>query len=124
MEMEPQLITHLDLDELRWNSRLLLVYAPSAADERLVAQAREFEGRRGDLLERDIVLFYVFERGASRMDYDTISPEIADHLRHEYRVPHGEFEVVLVGKDGGVKERWLGVVEAASVFDAVDAEKA
>lgn len=119
--MEPQLITYLDLDELRYNSRLLLIYAPSAEDEMFRAQAREFEGRRGDLLERDMILFYVLEVGTSRMDYDSISPEIADHLRHEYKVPHGEYAVVLVGKDGGVKERWNGVVEAATVFDAVDA---
>lgn len=101
------------IDQLRWEKRVLLVTAPDAAG--LAGQRRAFEriGAGGD--DRDLVLVEVVGDRVSG------ASGTADALRRDYRLPTGRFEVVLIGKDGGVKRRSATPLAAADLIASIDA---
>lgn len=101
--------------QLRWERRVLLVSAPAAADPDAAAQRRIFAeiGQSGD--DRDLMLVEVIG--------DTVrgSSDPAATLRRTYKLPDRRFAVVLIGKDGDVKQRSATPVTAASLTATIDA---
>ena len=79
------------LSQYLWQARPLVVFAPSENDPRLQLQLQFIEDRRADLDERDVVVLI-----------DTAEAE-GSALRDELH-PR-DFQLVLIGKDGGVKLR-------------------
>lgn len=77
-----------ELDDFKWVSRVLVVFADSADDPRFTQQMELLAERPEDLIERDVVVI-------TDTDPQTLSP-----IRKELR-PRG-FALVLVGKDGFV----------------------
>ena len=49
------------------------------------------------------------------------SLETAAALRERYAVPEGAFAVVLIGKDGGEKERYDKPVQPDVLYEVIDA---
>jgi hypothetical protein len=80
-----------DLTRFRDKNRLLLVFAPNAADPRWQRQDKLLAGSQADFAERELLRFDVFERGAE-----------AARLRQQYKIKVGSFRVLLIGKDGHV----------------------
>ncbi|UTS81083.1 hypothetical protein OL67_002159 [Phaeobacter piscinae] len=81
----------VDLDELMWLHRPIVVFADSPADPRFHEQMERLADGAEALLERDVVVL---------TDTD---PGVKSALRKKLR-PRG-FMLVLIGKDGGVKLR-------------------
>lgn len=90
--------------------RLLLVFAPSASEARYEEQRRLLESQQAGLENRDLLFIPVFE-GESE----------AATTREQYGVSAGNFEAVLVGKDGGEKFRSSGPVTPEELFERIDA---
>lgn len=91
---EPGLIRpadETDLSEFLWEKRPILVFADTPADPRFREQIDELLAGEDMLLVRDVVVL---------TDTD---PAARSPLRIKYR-PRG-FQLILVGKDGGVKLR-------------------
>lgn len=80
-----------DLTQYRWHNRPLVIFAPSKTDPAYITQMSMLEKQQAELAERDIIVLI-----------DT-SPTANGTLRKQLN-PKG-FEVVLVGKDGGMKLR-------------------
>lgn len=93
------------LAQHRWESRPILIFAPSEDDPRLIEQLARFEAASADLAERDNVVIVDTTPGSD--------------LRQ--RFAPGEFTVVLVGLDGGEKFRAESVVEPAELNALIDA---
>jgi hypothetical protein len=81
----------VDLDAYRWKNRPVLLFAPSPDDPAYVEQRALFHAAAEGLLEREIVVLIDTE------------PKEDGELRRRFDVQG--FEVLLVGKDGGVKLR-------------------
>lgn len=96
-----------DLDAYRWERRPVLVFAPSRSDPAYVEQRAMLEAAAAGLAERDVVVLS-----------DTSAT--ADGALRRALDPQG-FEVLLIGKDGGVKLRERRPVSAAALFGAIDA---
>ncbi|MEO0344029.1 MAG: DUF4174 domain-containing protein [Pseudomonadota bacterium] len=79
------------LSEYKWDQRPIIVFADSPNDPNFIEQIELLEREIDALAERDVVIL---------TDTD---PEAKSELRRELR-PRG-FQIVLVGKDGGVKLR-------------------
>ena len=107
MSNVPMTITLDELAAYRDEKRVLLVFAPSAEDERYVEQKRGLESRQADLQDRDMSVFYLFP------------PEAAPLYRH-FVVSENSFTVVLVGKDGTEKERYDRPVSSNDLFGTID----
>lgn len=94
------------LDGYRWKQRLVVIFAPSAQDADYVRQHTLLQQHQQALRERDMVVLS-----------DT-RPADNGALRHALN-PAG-FEIVLVGKDGGMKLRQTQPVSAEALLSLVD----
>ena len=94
------------LDGYRWKQRPVVIFAPSAQDADYVRQRTLLQQHQQALRERDMVVLS-----------DT-RPADNGVLRKELS-PAG-FEIVLVGKDGGMKLRQTRPVSAEALLSLVD----
>ncbi|KAA5971585.1 DUF4174 domain-containing protein [Pantoea sp. M_9] len=94
------------LDGYRWKQRPVVIFAPSAQDADYVRQLTLLQQHQQALRERDMVVLS-----------DT-RPADNGVLRKELN-PAG-FEIVLVGKDGGMKLRQTRPVSAEALLSLVD----
>lgn len=95
-----------DLASYRWKARPLVIIAPSEDQPAFKKQMAEVEAQTQALNERDMVVLKV-----TRSD---------DPLRTTLGVRGDAFQVVLVGKDGHIAERWSSPVSLSTVFALID----
>jgi hypothetical protein len=95
------------LERYRWSHRPVLLFAPSTQEPAFVEQRAAFEAAVDGLVERDIVVL---------IDTD---PSGQGPLRTSFGATG--FEVLLIGKDGGVKLRQQEPVSADVLFTVIDA---
>ena len=95
-----------NLNEYKWHFRPIVIFAPSQDDVNYVQQIKMLEKSKAELAERDIIVLS-----------DT-SPAAKGHLRSQLN-PKG-FELVLVGKDGGMKLRELKPISSEALLPTID----
>lgn len=95
-----------DLSEYLWENRPVVVFADTESDPRFVRQMELLEEDADSLKERDVVVI---------TDTD---PDNPSDLRNSLR-PRG-FMLVIVGKDGKVKQRKPAPWSAREISRAID----
>ena len=108
------------LRELRWENRVLLVFATSMADAEVTEMQTVADASRAELADRDLVFGWVLSEGDSRVDGQPVSSAYAKQIRDRSGFASDAFGVVLVGKDGSIKARYEGVPDIDSVFALID----
>jgi hypothetical protein len=115
------------LDQYRWKHRLIIVFAPSPEDPSYREQQTSFEQtEKMDLAERDLLIFSCFdsrgavERYGPESALQAFGASAADILRSTFGVVPEEFQVLLVGKDGGEKRRSSVPVAAEDFLAQID----
>ena len=105
-------------EAVRWEHRLLVI---SGNDASAAQQCRAFQAEENGLLERDLIVVDASEDpGVGEVGARADIPPAAV-FRDRFRMPADSFQVVLVGKDGGVKERRDELFETEAVFQIIDA---
>ncbi|MGP4128622.1 DUF4174 domain-containing protein [Pantoea tagorei] len=94
------------LEQYQWHNRPVIVFAPSEKDADYIRQMAILEKSKADLADRDIIVLS-----------DT-RPAAGGQLRSQFK-PDG-FEVVLVGKDGGVKVRQTTPLSSEELLSTID----
>lgn len=107
------------LEDLRWEKRVIVVLADTSDDPALVEQARRLREAASDLAERDVVQISATD-DAVTIDGSTSDTLSAGRLRQAYASGTNGFQVVLIGKDGGVKLRAGEPVAAGDFFALID----
>lgn len=103
------------LDQYAWHKRLLLVFAPDAKTSSLTAQRAIIAQDQKAFSARDLVAIEVV---GDQVNGASVS---ANSLRSHYGVPSGAFQVLLVGKDTGVKIRTGKPLAATQLTETIDA---
>ncbi|MBO0947195.1 DUF4174 domain-containing protein [Fibrella forsythiae] len=98
----------------KWQRRVLLIYARDAQHADLAAQKRFLADHKAGLAERDFDQLVVLDGDLSDRDWS--------YLRGgDRKLAQGaSFMLFLIGKDGGVKERFPAPVAASVLFRTVD----
>ena len=105
-------------DSVRWEHRLLIF---SGEDENATRQkALALDSRTGHL-ERNLLVIHLEDDTATVIVGETTALPESELFRKRFAMPDDAFEVVLVGKDGGVKERRKAVFETEELFGIIDA---
>ena len=104
----------------RWTHRVLLVFANDDIDPRATQLEATLEAADCELADRHMVVVWILTDATSRVGGTVISEETANLLRSELRTQPGEFAVLLIGKDGGVKARYDVVPELEEIFGLID----
>ncbi len=100
------------LAEARWKHRVVLIYAPSAASPALQRQREEFASQASGLKERDLIVREILA--------DQLSADDQAFLRKTLRLSDDTFQVLLIGKDGGVKARRTAPLSSEELFGLID----
>ncbi|MCB1800223.1 MAG: DUF4174 domain-containing protein [Gammaproteobacteria bacterium] len=111
---------HADLLEgFQWQSRLLVLAAPSADDPAL-RQQREVIAKRDDaFIDRDLRVIELYgDRGL--LDGQPISNADLAGLRARFRLAADDRVMILVGLDGGEKRRSSLTTPLSEVFLQID----
>ena len=109
-----------ELSDYLWQSRPLLVFAPTGNDPRLVETMRRIEASRCDFADRDMVLGRIVTDGTSTLDGHVVDTEQAQRLRSEFGISANSFSVVLIGKDGGEKLRVNDIPDLQAIYAVID----
>ena len=113
-------ILDLNLDALRWKNRVLILFSPYESHPLFRLQKDDLTFRVQEVSERDLVILEILEHGDSRTLNRTISGKAAEGIRNRFGVPSERFQVLLIGKDGGVKLRSEQPVPAQDIFELID----
>ncbi len=108
------------LNEYQWSNRLLLVYADDEESSAYRQQIQEFEGQQVGIDDRDLVVFTILPQKVINPEGETLPPQSAKDLRQRYDVPNAQFEVILIGKDGGVKLKERKFLSSEKLFSIID----
>lgn len=109
-----------ELNDYRWESRPLLVFAPTATDPRLLKTLSRIDASRCDFISRDMVLGQVVAEGNSTLDGNSVDADEARRLTDRFAIGPSAFSVVLIGKDGGEKLRVDAVPDLQAIYAVVD----
>ncbi len=109
-----------DLAQHLWQHRLLFLIADDADDPRLVAQRAAVESLRNEVIDRDLRVFELFARSGS-VDGKPLSERDVSELRRQLALSPGDGQLILIGKDGGIKRRGTLDTGLEVVFDQIDA---
>jgi hypothetical protein len=111
----------LDLDQFQWKNRLLFLFAPNRNHPLFEALHKSLAAQKTEAADRDLVVFEILESGPSSMNSKYLASEAALSLRKRYKVNQGEFAVLLVGKDGGIKLNRQNETRLEDIFALIDA---
>ena len=111
----------VDLSVFQWKNRLLFLFAPSPSHPQFDELHRSLAAQNAEVLDRDLVIFEILESAPSSVNSDFVDAEAAQFLRKKFNVQEGTFNVILVGKDGGIKLRSQDQTNLNDIFSLIDA---
>ena len=121
-------MSSFNLSSQKWKNRVLLVFAPSVDNHTYQQQMQLLQEHKSGFADRDLVLVQVLATDESYANRQPIDESSAAKLRvgearrrHRFGVDKGNFRVILVGKDGGVKRSDATPVQATAIFKEIDA---
>lgn len=111
----------LRMEDYAWSHRPLVVFASAGDTPELERQRDLLRAARAGLIERDMVVIEVIGRERGRVDGKALTDAAVARLVERYDPPVDAFEVLLIGKDTGVKLRRDEPVTAETLFELIDA---
>ena len=106
--------------QLRWQQRILIVFAPRESDDRALAFDEIFAARACEVRDRELAIVRVFNENDASFNGVALNAGDARSLRTHYDVSDKVFAVLLVGKDGGEKLRAGADVSLGDLFARID----
>jgi hypothetical protein len=110
----------MDLSQFQWKNRLLFLFAPDRGHPLFDALQQSIAGQQAEVADRDLMVFEILESGPARMNKVDLDSKWAQSLREKFDVPRGQFAVILVGKDGGIKLSRQDETRLEDIFALID----
>ena len=112
-----------DLKTHQWENRILIVKTNDASSTKFQTQLKEFRQAAKEMIERKFVMYAIMEDEYTYINYKSLtlnnvgktSGKLAKTLNKKE-----EFEVILIGLDGGIKLRETEVMIRTVLFNKVD----
>lgn len=102
----------MELDELVWKKRVLLLFAPDTNDASFVEQKSIISKNAPGIRERDLVVMELVVGGREERSRQA--------LLRKFKVPEQGYTLILLGKDGQEKFRSQQPVPMRQVFEIID----
>lgn len=109
----------IDLGDYRWKSRIVFVFAESGEIPAYRAFMDAWAGAQEGIKDRDLLIFQILDVGTSRGPRGPLSPRQEEDLRASFATTGEPFQIVLIGKDGGVKLRSPDA-SLTQIFELID----
>lgn len=109
-----------DLSKFKWRNRILLFSAPSLSHEAFKNQWDTFKNQSKKLEDRNLLLFALVKGRIYDKNLKAVSNYDVAALRKKYNMPASFEGLVLIGKDGGTKNKRNYPVEPQFIFETID----
>ena len=110
------------LEAYTWKKRVLLVFTAHLKYDLYQEQINAFEQATTGVLDRDLVVFRIVGNEGYTPDRKRLTKSQNQQLRKYYNVPPIQFQVILIGKDGGEKMRTIQqTMDVKQLFRTIDA---
>ncbi|MFW6347201.1 MAG: DUF4174 domain-containing protein [Cyclonatronaceae bacterium] len=119
MSSDPEPL-ELQLSELRWEKRVLLIFTDDASDERYKQQLEMLEEAEAGLNDRKLVRITLAEGEPAKYEGRPLTEESARQIRARFAPDENRFSFVLLGLDGGEKLRSETPVSMDDLFARID----
>jgi hypothetical protein len=108
------------LDKFQWDKRIVLVFSQTAASVEYETQKKDYDARDLENLERDLIrVDLIADEKAVYINGE--KSDLKYHkIRNMFDLGFEEFEVILIGKDGQVKEKWTAPVDMDEIYSLID----
>ena len=103
-------------EEHRWSNRFLIL---TGDNEIVNAQLELFSTLDAELIDRNLVI--INSNDSSIFFGDIVGVPNTRGTQKRFGLDENQYEMVLVGKDGGVKRRYSNVVDPQVIFNIIDA---
>ena len=110
----------LHLSELRWEKRVLLIFADDASDEHYKQQLQMLEQVKTGLDDRKLVRITLTDGEPARYEGQPLNEESTRQIRARFAPETDRFSFVLLGLDGGEKLRSETPVSMNDLFARID----
>ncbi|WP_166435190.1 DUF4174 domain-containing protein [Christiangramia sabulilitoris] len=112
-------MTSQSLAEYQWKNRLLIIFSETENTREFVGQLREFEATGKELQERKLVIIHALpNKFRSLIPNETGWQDFG--LYYEMKKSKEDFEIILIGLDGGVKLRQSEILGTDKLFGLID----
>ncbi len=108
-----------DLDESLWRDRVLVAVAAAPGQEDLVQMRDAAVASACEFSNRDLVLVSIVGDGG-RVGGRELDAGSVRRLRARLPLADHPFEMLLIGKDGGIKAAWRQAVPLTEIFALID----
>lgn len=108
-----------NLSDFQWKNRLLLVIGHDETSEKYIEQLEEFNSSKEELNERRLLIIEI-QKDRYRIYDKSKEWIVSKSLFKKYSRTKGDFEVLLIGLDGGVKVRKNDVVKVGRLNQTID----
>ena len=108
-----------ELTKYQWENRLIVVFTPTAENEKLQTQLETYKTELNEFMERKLVMIH-----STPGKQKELLPESSgwqdSKLYQNMKESKLDYEVILIGLDGGVKLRQNEILETEKLFDLID----
>lgn len=109
-----------DLSSHQWNDRLVIVQVKNQSSKLLKNQISELEKHAEGLEDRRIVVYQLIP-GEYKIGLDDDAKwETSEKLFERIKASGSEFEIILIGLDGGIKLRKNELLTCEELFGTID----
>ncbi|MEX0723342.1 MAG: DUF4174 domain-containing protein [Gracilimonas sp.] len=115
-----QELDYFDLDDYKWQNRVLLVFSLNTYNAEYRAQIKTLKNNQSGIDERDLKIFYVLKQSSASVKNAVIPDEPEEELRSDFNVSKADYTVILIGKDGTEKLRTDESLSAEKLFKKID----
>lgn len=109
-----------NLSEHIWENRLILILADNETNTTYQAQLEELRSLPVAMKERKLLVYQItpnaYQKGMGNIEKWIIG----DVLYKTYKATNSNFEIILIGLDGGIKLRETTLVTAEKLFVLID----
>jgi hypothetical protein len=103
-----------------WENRVLLLFSPDKEQTAFQEQYQAFTAFKEKMQDRDLVLYQIFKRSGRTPQGEPLLEEKLNSWRKKWEVQPEDFQLILVGKDGGTKYQSSKKIDPSVIFDLID----
>ena len=113
-----------NLKKDKWIHRILIVKSSDLKSNKYQEQIKEFKNSFQELIDRKIILYNIVGDDFVLIDYknneSNDSGKISKKLNHKILNEKEDFEIILIGLDGGIKLQQTEILTKEALFNIID----
>ena len=109
-----------DLSKHKWENRLVLIISQDEFQSNYQNQLNEFIKDSNGIIDRKILIYHILPKKYKTGLLDKSDWKYSEKFFKKYSKNDNQFEIILVGLDGGIKLRQEEIITTDKLFAVID----